>query len=202
MKRLAVLTVVLALFVLVAAVFFFVAAFEPQSSSAEPKKMAQKIAKFVAKNGGEARFFKGNVVYQVSVWRSRPQRLLITYYHTNRAFPRKSVSDEVADTLIHGVPQIVRELHLSDDETDGTPNMFQEFSKAVFSDGPNVYPPFTREERDLKKRDGVKERLVHGGKTFKGNKWVEVPEDEKARIQKEYEFHLAVLVKLISRRTF
>ena len=186
---------VIALVVLGIAAFILVEYFETQSSSADPQKMAQKVANFVARNEGEARFFKGDAFY--SVKNRGESNLKITYYLTNRDFPRKgkSTADEVADTLIWGVPELYRELHLSDEGTDGTLDMFQEFSKPGNVQG--AWDSFTREERDLGKRAGVKEYLVDKGEILKGNKWVDASEDEKTRIQKEYEFHLAELVELI-----
>lgn len=180
---------------------------DAQNSETDPQKMAQKITDFVVRNGVEEqlykegvlyemRFYKEDVIYEIRIRKGDLNKYLgIAYYLTNRNFSKKrSAADNIADTLIWGVPSIWRELHLYDDGSDGTLDIFLELTKKP---SPGVYDSFTREDRNLGKRAGIVEQLIHEGKTLGDNGWVEAPNEEKMRIQAEYEFHLKEVVKLI-----
>lgn len=159
------------------------------AESLSPQKLTSEIALYVMRNGVKTpfnvdspdegkkyaiRFYtKDREIYIVKVtvynngenWENA---LDISYYYTSQLFQDLShPADPIANELISGTPKIIAEQHLYDEKMDGVIELFQEFTKHN-KDG--LWEGFTREERELGEKAGVKDFLFENGsvKTKKG----------------------------------
>jgi len=141
-------------------------------------------------------------IYEICfyVYHDGRRDLEIDYYLTTSNLVKLNPADVVVNELIYGKPKITQEIHMNDFGVDGNLDIYQMFHKHRNS----VWEGFTREERDLGKRAGVKEYLYHSGsiyhkKRFLKDGWKSASEKEKKEVQNDYWDHIVLIKELISK---
>lgn len=142
-----------------------------QTQPDNPGDLAKKIADFVKENGAAECFNTGSAdagtfftvqlyqrrsiyVVESAVYTNGASHLSVCVYYTNRNFDKcKSAADFAAEEIKYGKIGIFVETHMSDRDTNGMINDFQEFTKKHNGEFQN----FTREDRDCGEKCGVNE---------------------------------------------
>lgn len=184
----------------------------------EPENSAQEVANLVVIRGfpvlHDWESEKGYVRYHVRaftsfgrlydltaiVYNDGRRELKIYFYLTNYEFVGRDADEMVADQLIWGPPKIHQEIHIWDYGVDETVDLYQMFSKQRGS----VWGGFTREERDLGSKAGVKEYLYDHGEVYRERRfwwdgWSKASQWEEEDIQDGYREHLEDLIYLLTK---
>ncbi len=138
-------------------------------------------------------------MYEVAVddWKNGRRGLSIGHYKTNVDFgSMKSPADAVGRELIYGRGKIAIEEHMYTGRADGQLDMYQTFMKKR---GP-VFMGFTREERDLGEKAGVKQMIFDNGAIFENYKTRKADAEEIAELQSAYLENLKAILRQLKNR--
>lgn len=141
-------------------------------------------------------------VYEVclSVYHDGRRDLELDYYLTTRSLVNLNPADVIADEIMSGRPKIHQEVHMNDFGVKGTVDIYQMFHK--HNNG--IWDGFTREERDLGEKAGVKEYLYDHGAIYQKRKFRKdgfrsASPEEKKEVQDDYQEHLGIVKDLLSK---